>query len=560
MGYQHRFTPWPGAVWGRPLGKLSYVMHLRSLPSRLPAWAWLAVALPAGAQVRPRLPVDARDSAASTVSVASPRAAVAEFMRQAESGNWSGAADYLVIPPGERERAPELARRLKAVIDQRLALDVTTLSPTVQGDTTDGDRVGDRIGVIRSPAGREEVLRVVRLGTTPTRWLFSEATVGNIDAWHESLRTPWVTRRVPPALQGQGPFHVFWWQWIGLLLAIPVLLLLAWAVGALIRTIVSRMVSRTMTDWDDLLLINLSGPFRLGAGAFMVGPVLGPLALNVRVATVVASTARGIGFLAVFWILIRVIRIVQLRLEHAVWEAGQGAEARTLVPLLGNFLRVAVGIVALLVALAQFGYPVGTLLAGLGIGGIAVALAAQKTVEHLFGSVSLAADKAFRVGDWVRAGGTEGTVERIGLRSTSIRTIDRTVVRVPNGRLADERIETFGERDRILLKTFLDVTYETTPAQLEAIRETIEATLRAHPQVWPDVIRVHVTDLTESAIRYEIVAWFRTTEWVEFLGIRHALFLRFLEIVRQHDSSLAFPSRTVYHVTADGGPVPPGVT
>jgi MscS family membrane protein len=535
-------------------------MILRSLARRLACMAWCLTAIPAHAQLRPRFPGGAPDSAAPTVSVASPQAAVVDFLRQADAGHWSGAADYLVIPPGERERAPELARRLKAVIDQRLVLDVTTLSPAIQGDTTDGDRAGDRIGVIRSPAGREEVLRVVRLGTSPTRWLFSEATVGNIDAWYESLRTPWVTRRVPPVLQAEGPLNLFWWQWIGVMLALPILALLAWLAGAILRRLVSRVVARTMTDWDDLLLLNLSGPFRLGAAALLTGPVLAPLALNVRVSAAVTSAARGLAFLSVFWVLVRVIRIVQLRLEQAVWEAGQGAEARTLVPLLGNFLRVAVGIVALLVALAQFGYPVGTLLAGLGIGGIAVALAAQKTVEHLFGSVSLAADKAFRVGDWVRAGGTEGTVERIGLRSTSIRTIDRTVVRVPNGRLADERIETFGERDRILLKTFLDVTYDTTPAQLEAIRTSIDATLRAHPKVWPDVIRVHVTDLTESAIRFEIVAWFQTTEWVEFLGIRHALFLRFLEVIQEHGSSLAFPSRTVYHVTSDGGPVPPGVT
>ena len=128
---------------------------------------------------------------------------------------------------------------------------------------------------------------------------------------------------------------------------------------------------------------------------------------------------------------------------NAAWSNGQ-TQARTLVPLLGNFLRVTLAILALLVALSQFGYQVTSLLAGLGIGGIAVALAGQKTVEHLFGSVSLAADKAFRVGDFVRVGTLQGTVERIGLRSTSFRTIDRTIVRVPNGRLAEERIETFG--------------------------------------------------------------------------------------------------------------------
>ncbi|MDQ8162194.1 MAG: mechanosensitive ion channel family protein, partial [Gemmatimonadota bacterium] len=230
---------------------------------------------------------------------------------------------------------------------------------------------------------------------------------------------------------------------------------------------------------------------------------------------------------------------------------GQGAQARTLVPLFGNILRVTVGIVALLVALAQFGYPVGTLLAGLGIGGIAVALAAQKTVEHLFGSVSLAADNAFRVGDWVRAGTTEGAVERIGLRSTSLRTVDRTVVRIPNGRLADERIETFGERDRILLRTAIDLTYDTTPEQIERIRDALEAALRAHPLAFDEIVRVHVVGFTESAIRLDVLAWFMTTEWQEFLRIRHDMLLTFMRIIRAHGSSFAYPSRTVYHVQPD---------
>ena len=103
--------------------------------------------------------------------------------------------------------------------------------------------------------------------------------------------------------------------------------------------------------------------------------------------------------------------------------------------------------------------------------------------------------------DWVRVGASEGAVERIGLRSTSIRTVDRTVVRIPNGRLADERIETFGERDRIVLSTDIDLTYTTTPEQLDCIRDALEAALRAHPMVFADVVRVHVVGFTDSAIR-----------------------------------------------------------
>jgi len=501
----------------------------------------------------------ARTVAASiAISPASPRAALEGFLRHANAGDWPGAADFLTVPTGARDRAPQLARRLKSVIDQKLALDPRDLSALAVGDTTDGDLTGDRIAIISGPGDREEPVRLVRGSGTPSRWRFSQATVANVDAWFETLQAPWINERLPTALRREGPLKVFWWQWLGLALSLPILVLVAWVLGAVLRVMLGRIARSTVTEWDDLLLANLRGPFRLWAAALAAGPLLSFLQLNLRVAGFVDALARGLGFIALFWALLRVIRLVQSRLESAEWAAEQGAQARTLVPLLSNFLRVTLAVIALLVALAQFGYPVGTLLAGLGIGGIAVALAAQKTVEHLFGSVSLAADKAFRVGDWVRAGTTEGEVERIGLRSTSLRTIDRTVVRIPNGRLADERIETFGERDRILFRTDIDVTYDTSPEQLERIRDELEAALRAHPLIWPDRVRVFVVLLTDSAIRLNVTAWFLTTDLHVFLRIRHDMFLRFMRIVRDNGSSFAFPSRTVYHVAQPSVVVPPG--
>ena len=514
------------------------------------------VASPAAAQLgfgsRPP-----QDSVPTAVSPASPRAALQAFLRHANAADWNGAAEFLAVPTAQRERAPLLARRLKTVIDQRLALDANTLSPLVSGDTLDGDLTGDKVADLPGPTGREESLRLVRVGGPPVRWVFSQATVNHVDGWFEALGNPWVRERLPATLMGEGPFNVYWWQWIGLGLAIPVLVLLAWGLGALLRTLLGRIARRTVTDWDDVLLENLRGPFRLWAAALAGGPVFALLELNPRANAFVAALTRGLALIAIFWALLRLIRIAQTRLQNAAWETGQGAQARTLVPLLGNFLRVTLAIIALLVALAQFGYPVGTLLAGLGIGGIAVALAAQKTVEHLFGSVSLAADKAFRVGDWVRAGTTEGEVQRIGLRSTSFRTIDRTVVRVPNGRLADERIETFGERDRILLRTDIDLTYDTAPEQIQRIRDALEEALRAHPKIWPDAVRVHVVAFTDSAVRLNVVSWFQTTDWTEFLQIRHDMLLHFMRIVGEGGAHFAFPSRTVYHVTQPGQGTPP---
>jgi MscS family membrane protein len=387
-----------------------------------------------------------------------------------------------------------------------------------------------------------------------TRWVFSSATVASVNGWYDNLGAPWLRDHLPPALMREGFLRVFYWQWIGLALALPVLVLFSWLVGGTLRGLLTRVSARTETDWDDLLVEHLRGPFRLWLSALAAPPLLGLLELNARLSAFVDDAARGLVLIALFWGLLRVIRLGQLRIENKAWEAGQGAQARTLVPLLGNILRVTLAIVALLVALSQFGYPVGTLLAGLGIGGIAVALAGQKTVEHLFGSVSLAADRAFRVGDWVRAGATEGTVERIGLRSTSFRTMERTVVRIPNGRLADERIETFGERDRIALKADVDLTYDTPGAVIQQIRDELEATLRAHEKIWPEAVHVHVEAFTESAIRLKVLAWFETQDFNEFRMIRHDMLLAFMRVVEANGSSFAFPSRTVYHVAQAGSP------
>lgn len=489
----------------------------------------------------------------TVVSPASPRASLREFLALTRANDWVRAAEFLAVPPAEGEQASTLARRLKVVLDQRLAVNLASVSPLASGDTTDGDETGDRLGLIAGPAGREDPVRLERSTVNGRiRWVFSPATVSSVNTWYENLGAPWLRERLPATLMREGPWHVFYWQWIGIALALPALVLLSWLVGSTLRTLLMRVAARTASDWDDLLVEHLRGPFRLWISAMAAVPLLSLLELNARLAGVVGNASRGVVLLSFFWALLRVIKLVQYRMEHVAWETGQGAQARTLVPLLSNFLRITLVIVALLVALAQFGYPVGTLLAGLGIGGIAVALAAQKTVEHLFGSMSLAADRAFRVGDWVRAGTTEGTVERIGLRSTSFRTNNRTVVRIPNGRLAEEPIETFGERDRMLLRTDVDLTYETAPAVIDDIRNALEAALRAHERIWPDAVQVHVVAFTDSAIRIRILAWFQTQDWAEFLMIRHTLLLEFIRIVERHGSSFAFPSRTVYHVTPGG--------
>jgi MscS family membrane protein len=219
--------------------------------------------------------------------------------------------------------------------------------------------------------------------------------------------------------------------------------------------------------------------------------------------------------------------------------------------------KVAVILIAGIVALAQLGVSVASLVAGLGIGGLAVALAAQKTLENLFGTLSIGVDQPMREGDFIKVYDFVGTVEQIGLRSTRIRTLDRTIITVPNGDLSNQRIESFTVRDRLRLATTIGLVYETTAQQLRTVLGAIEAILRRHPKVWPDGVSVRFRELAAASLDIEITAWFQTSDWTEFLAIRQDLLLEFMAAIEAAGSAVAFPTRPARPATVSVGP-PPG--
>jgi MscS family membrane protein len=153
---------------------------------------------------------------------------------------------------------------------------------------------------------------------------------------------------------------------------------------------------------------------------------------------------------------------------------------------------------------------VASLIAGLGIGGLALALAAQKTVENLFGAFSIGVDQPFTVGDTVKVEDFLATVERIGLRSTRFRTMDRTIVTIPNGKLADSRVESYSARDRMRLATTIGVVYGTSEAQLREVLDGFARVLREQPKLWPEGVTVLLRGLGASVARIEVAAWFQT--------------------------------------------------
>ncbi len=290
---------------------------------------------------------------------------------------------------------------------------------------------------------------------------------------------------------------------------------------------------------------------------FVLPLLLMPLAAGLRFAVTdeLRLTGPVLAILEIFWIalftfgaillgfaMIRLAADLFIGLARLDNRPGDAQAARLIFRILG--LVIALGI--LVHALDRLGVPVSGIVTGLGVGGIAVALAAQGTLQNLLGGASLIADRPVRIGEFCRFGERLGTLESIGLRSSRIRSLDRTVVTVPNSDLAGMHIENFARRDRILLHTTFGVRYETTPDQLRAILADIRALLIAHPEVVLEPARARFIEFGASSFDIEIFAYVRARDYESYLAIREDIFLRLIDIVTRNGSSVALPSQTVY--------------
>lgn len=523
-------------------------------------WMVLAGALVAAqpVAVRAEAPGSGRDAAAAGPAGAggveapegapgSPRAAMGQFLRDARAGDYAAAARWLDLPAARAGEGPALARQLRAVLDRHLWIDPEDLSPAPEGNLADGlppdrERLG-QIAIAGEPP--EPVTLVRRVVGGEARWLVSRATLAHLPDWYGSLGTRWAVEHMPPALQRPGPLEIPWWQWI----ALPLALLVAWLVGkALARitfAIALRIAARTSATWDDELVPRMRGPLVLAWTLVTLRAFPAVQGLSAPAAALVTHVTRGGILLALFWALMRAVDVGAAALSESPW--GQRRPAmRSFLPVAARVGKVFVAGMAAVAVLSEMGYPVASLLAGLGIGGLALALAAQKTVENLFGAVAISLDQPIREGDAVKVDGVVGTVEAIGLRSTRIRTLDRTLVSLPNGKLADMRLESYAARDRLRLACDVALEYRTTERQMREVLSGIEGALRAHPKIWPETVVVRFRTLGPSSLDVEVMAWFQTTDWEEFRLIRQEMLLQFMGVVERAGTSFAFPTQTVH--------------
>ncbi|MBS2023095.1 MAG: mechanosensitive ion channel family protein [Deltaproteobacteria bacterium] len=475
----------------------------------------------------------------------SPRSTLKEWLRFCLAGNFVDAARFLDVPEEQLERGPELARRLKAVLDRYAAIDLAKLSGHPDGDTGDGlPHDEELVARVPGPSGATLTVRLVHERSGDLGWWrFDRETVEQIDPWYSTLRNRWLIDILPAPLLRMGPAGVLYWQWLALCLLLVGAFVAALVLARLTQAGLLRLARRTAPPWDDRIVENIFGPLTMfwAVGLFSLFlPLIGLL----EAAHLSVAHLEHLAFVtAVLWLVMRAVSELTGYLHESDWAKASPA-SRALIPLGSTLTKLLVVFVGLISLLSELGYSVSSIVAGLGIGGLALAFGAQKTVENLFGALSIGIDQPFRAGDVVRVEDSIGTVEVIGLRSTRIRTADRTIITIPNGKLAELKIESLAARDRFRFYAVLGLTYATKASQLRAVISAIELLLRQSPKVWPEV-QVVLLQFGPSSLDIEVSAWIQAKDSAEFAKLKQELLFQILETVEREGSSFAFPTRSV---------------
>ena len=475
-----------------------------------------------------------------------PSNSVLGFLKVATSGDYSLAAQYLQMSAAHRQSEGEqTANKLKFVLDHSFAGNYSRFNQP-EGTPQEGVPLGhQRVGTMS--AGDVEVdLELVRVSdpSAVKIWLISADTLAKLPELYDQAEARQVESKLPGFLVRHQPGGMPLWQWLALLIATPLAAGLGWLVLAILE-IPLRWWARRRGQMEVANWRSVSGPAWLLAGTLIhqifVVQLRVPLLLRhyyfqiTSIALIVSAT----------WIFWRVVRWLLRRARVQALAHGH-AGTGTLVLLTERILKAVIFVAGVLAVLGSLGFNMSTALAGLGIGGLAIGFGAQKTIENLFGGVSVLGDEVFRVGDVCRFGDRSGVVEDIGLRSTRIRTEERSLLAIPNGTVATINLENLSRRDKILFKTSLSLRSETKADHLRFILSEVRRLLYSHPKVESNTVRVRLTDVAGAAPSIEILSYVLTQDFNEFAAVREDLLLRIMDVVDNSGSGLALPAQTLY--------------
>jgi len=494
--------------------------------------------------------------------LASPRATMKTFIEGINRWDEGGDADAVsaldlskIDAPVRDAEAVRLARMLKDVLDrhekviyQKIPNDPDQEAPYVYLEHPKGT-------IVLAPVKDEE--------TGETAWKFSPATLDGLPGLRDAFMAKalvveeagggpevrsvmlrdWVAANFPFLIEKQVLIEN--WQWLGLLLIIFVGFVVSHAFALLLLLVLHGAFRRQDVELDVHIEKEFVRPIRVALMAWVWWLGLSLLGLPPKTLAVLLMAAKCLTVGAGVWAFYRLIDL----LGDYLHKKAMKTETRfddLLVPLVTRTLKVftmAFGLVFIAEALTL---PVKSLLAGLGLGGLAFALAAKDTIANIFGSLTVLLDRPFQIGDWVVIGDVEGTVEGVGIRSTRVRTFYNSLISVPNAQLISATIDNLGARRYRRIKMMIAVAYDTPPEKIDAFCAGIRQIIREHPYTRKDYYHVWLNEFGGTALNILLYCFHETPDWATELRERHRLFLDIIRLATRLGVEFAFPTQTLY--------------
>lgn len=468
-----------------------------------------------------------------------PRTAIAEFLRLSAQGDYSAAAnimDFRHLPKNIADIKPELlAHQLHSILENSTWIDLSSVDDSNIGDMEDGlPSYRDRVARLDVDGRQIDVLlqRVPGESKGEFIWKISNATVQKIPQLYlhygNSPTAEWLEERI----YSVRIFGIELWQWVFFLstflgvylIFIPVSWLLAfWLV-------------RIDGGDPEATRSYIYGPLRFFVAMIVYRIVVGEVQMPISVRAIWEGGT--LLMLAWWWMSIRTAQLYIRFLKQRWTELDVDKPIHLLGPA-QTTLKFIITIALLLVWLENLGFSATTVLAGLGIGGIAIALAAQKTVENVIGAIILYSSRPVKVGQLCRFGKYVGVVEEIGLRSSSLRTLQRSVIHIPNAKLADAELENISERERIRYYPLITLEYGANSEQLRQVIDGVSELLAGHEKILEDGLRVHIARFSDRGHELEISSYVDTVDYMEYMNIAESLNLAITDIIESNNVQLA---------------------
>jgi MscS family membrane protein len=461
----------------------------------------------------------------------------------------TGCLDLEEIPRETRAiKGRELAVKLKDVLDRTILIDVVKISDATDGEPHVVLKVADGEIVIDRDDNGEWLFTLDSLASLTTLWeaVRDRPVLTGVEAMAPTAVTPgtWLQSRMPGSLRSEFMYLEFW-QWLGILLIVIIGVVCGRIFSAITARVLERFLRKHETVADHEASVRAIEPLAAvvmvlvwGLGVVLLGLPMGVFTLYYRVIKVVAVAA---------------VVFSAYRFADVLSDLLQRRARRTkthyddmLVPLVRKSIKVFVVTAGLLTVAQVLGTNLTALFASVGIGGLALALAAQDTVSNFFGSLMVILDRPFQVGDWIKTGDVEGTVEEVGFRSTRVRTFYNSLITLPNANLIKASVDNLGSRTYRRWVTRLGIAYDTPPEKVDAFCEGVRELVRKHPYTRKDYFHIYFNEFGRDSLEVLVYVFFFTPDWGTELRERHRLGVDIIRLASELDVEFAFPTQTLH--------------